>query len=158
MKGNQELIGKLNELLSEELTAINQYMVHSEVCENWGFGKLHKVIRKQAFDEMKHAEWLIERILFLEGMPIVSNLKQIKVGKTVPEMIENDKGLESYAISSYNEAIKLARGVNDDVSASLLSKILKDENDHIDFQESQQDQINQMGLENYLSTKVEAGS
>lgn len=155
MKGNQELIDKLNELLSEELTAINQYMVHAEVCENWGFGKLHKVIRKQAFDEMKHAEWLIERILFLEGMPIVSNLKQVRVGKTVPEMINNDKGLEDSAISSYNKAIKLAREVNDDVSATLLSKILKDENDHIDFQESQQDQMKQMGLENYLSTKVE---
>jgi len=154
MKGNQDLINVLNSLLTDELTAVNQYMVHSEICENWGYDKLHGAIRKQAFDEMHHAEWLIERIIFLEGMPIVSKLNQINIGKTVPDMIKLDYNDELKAVRSYNDGIKLAREVKDEASAELLRKILKMEEDHVDWAEAQQDQIQQMGIENYLLNQL----
>src|SRR5512133_3583387 len=113
MRGNKDLLIVLNSLLADELTAINQYMVHSEMCENWGYGKLHNAIRKQAMDEMHHAEWLIERIIFFEGAPTVSKLNPMKIGKTVLEMIINDNGDELDAVLAYNNAIKLAREVGD---------------------------------------------
>ena len=150
MKGNKELLTVLNSLLADELTAINQYMVHSEMCENWGYGKLHAAIRKQAMDEMHHAEWLIERIIFFEGTPTVSKLNVIKIGKTVSEMISNDNGDELNAVIAYNSAIKLAREVDDQGSVDLLTKILKMEEGHVDWAEMQRAQIEQMGLENYL--------
>jgi len=109
MKGNKELLTVLNSLLADELTVINQYMVQSEMCANWGYGKLHNAIRKQAMDEMHHAEWLIERIIFFEGVPTVSKLNPIKVGKTVSEIISNNDNTELDVVSSYNDAIKLAR-------------------------------------------------
>jgi bacterioferritin len=158
MKGNKELLEVLNSLLADELTAINQYMVHSEMCENWGFGKLHKAIRKQAMDEMFHAEWLIERILFLEGMPMVSKLNVIKIGKTVSEMISNDNNDELNAVVAYNNGIKLARDIGDQGSAELLTKILKMEEGHVDWAEIQQAQIEQMGLENYLASQTEGAA
>lgn len=154
MKGNPELLTSLNSLLADELTAINQYMVHAEVCENWGYNKLHKAIQKQAFDEMHHAEWLIQRIIFLEGIPIVSKLNQIRIGKTVPDMIKNDYNDELSAVSSYNEAINLARSIKDQASVDLLTKILKMEETHIDWAEAQEDQIEQMGLQNYLMNQI----
>jgi bacterioferritin len=150
MKGNKKLLTVLNSLLADELTAINQYMVHSEMCENWGYSSLHMAIRKQAIDEMRHAEWLIERIIFLDGAPTVSKLNTIMIGKTVSEMISNDGKDELEAIHAYNEAIKLAREVDDEGSVDLLRKILKMEEDHIDWAEIQQAQIEQMGMENYL--------
>jgi bacterioferritin len=150
MKGNAKLITVLNSLLADELTAINQYMVHSEMCENWGYGKLHIAIRKQAMDEMLHAEWLIERIIFFEGAPTVSKLNTIKIGKTVSEMIRNDNGDELDAIHAYNDAIKLAREVDDQGTVDLLTKILKMEEGHVDWAEIQRAQIDQMGMENYL--------
>ncbi|MFA5297320.1 MAG: bacterioferritin [Lutibacter sp.] len=150
MKGNARLITVLNSLLADELTAINQYMVHSEMCENWGYGKLHSAIRKQAMDEMKHAEWLIERIIFLDGSPTVSKLNAIKIGKTVPEIIKNDSDDELNAILAYNDAIKLAREVGDQMSADLLTKILGMEEGHADWAEIQKAQMDQMGIENYL--------
>ncbi len=155
MKGNKELLKTLNALLADELTAINQYMVHAEMCENWGYIKLHKAIEKQAIDEMHHAEWLIQRIIFLEGIPMVSKLNTVRIGKTVPEMIQNDLNDELGAVSSYNEGIKLAREVKDQSSAELLTKILKMEEGHVDWAEAQNDQIAQMGLENYLVTQLE---
>ena len=155
MKGNEKLITVLNSLLADELTAINQYMVHSEMCENWGYSKLHKAIRKQAMDEMTHAEWLIERIIFFEGTPMVSKLNVLKIGKTVIEMINNDNKDELDAIRVYNEAIILAREVKDQVSVDLLSKILKMEEGHVDWAEIQQAQIEQMGMENYLVNQTE---
>lgn len=155
MKGNNDLLEVLNVLLAEELTAINQYIVHAEMCENWGYLKLHKAIQKQAIDEMRHAEWLIERILFLEGMPIVSNLNQIHIGKTVPDMIKNDYEAELEAVKSYNEAIRLAREVKDQTTADLLAKIVEMEEGHVDWAEAQQDQISQMGLQNYLAKQLE---
>ena len=154
MKGNAKLLEVMNSLLADELTAINQYMVHSEMCENWGYGKLHLAIRGQAMDEMRHAEWLIERIIFLDGAPTVSNLNPIKIGKIVSEMISNDNNDELNAIHSYNSAIKLAREVDDQGSVDLLTKILKMEEGHVDWAEIQRAQIEQMGLENYLNNQV----
>lgn len=153
MKGNQKLINVLNDLLADELTAINQYMVHAEMCDNWGYEKLHKAIEKQAIDEMHHAEWLIQRILFLEGMPVVSKLNKINIGKSVKDMIYNDQDAEVDAIKAYNAAVKLAREVSDQASVDLLSKILNMEEGHVDWAEMQRDQIEQMGLENYLATQ-----
>jgi len=150
MKGNKDLIAVLNSLLADELTAINQYMVHSEMCENWGYGKLHMGIRGQAMDEMHHAEWLIERIIFFEGAPTVSKLNPIKIGKTVSEMISKDLDSEFNAVNAYNSAIKLAREVDDQGTVDLLTKILKMEEGHEDWNEIQRSQIEQMGLENYL--------
>ena len=156
MKGNKELLSVLNSLLADELTAINQYMVHSEMCENWGYGKLHLAIRKQAMDEMHHAEWLIERILFFEGAPTVSKLNSIKIGKTVLEMISNDDKDELDAVLAYNNAIKLAREVGDQGTVDLLTKILKMEEGHVDWAEIQRAQIDQIGIENYLVSQIES--
>lgn len=155
MKGNEKLITVLNSLLADELTAINQYMVHSEMCENWGYGKLHSAIRKQAMDEMHHAEWLIERIIFFDGAPTVSKLNPIKIGKTVLEMIRNDNGDELDAVKAYNDAIQLAHEVGDQGTVELLTKILKMEEGHVDWAEIQRAQIEQMGLENYLVNQIE---
>ncbi|MBK5209375.1 MAG: bacterioferritin [Flavobacteriaceae bacterium] len=154
MKGNAKLITVLNSLLADELTAINQYMVHSEMCESWGYGKLHGAIRAQAMDEMHHAEWLIERIIFLDGAPTVSKLNSIKIGKTVPEIINNDSEDELNAVRAYNDAIKLAHEVGDQVTADLLSKILGMEEGHADWAEIQHTQMDQMGLENYLMNQT----
>ena len=150
MKGNEKLIKKLDELLAEELTAINQYMVHSEMCDNWGYERLHKMIEKRAIDEMKHAEKLIARILFLDGRPIVSNLNKVYIGSEVPKMHESDRSAEEAAIRGYNDSIKVAVEAGDNGTRELLEAILKEEEDHIDLLEAQLDQINQMGIQNYL--------
>ena len=155
MKGNEKLLIVLNQRLADELTAINQYMVHSEMCENWGYGKLHLAIRKQAMDEMHHAEWLIERIIFFDGSPTVSKLNNIKIGKTVSEIISNDDKDELDAVRNYNDAIKLAHEVGDEGSVELLTKILKMEETHVDWAEKQRAQIDQFGLENYLANQAE---
>jgi len=150
MKGNEKVIEHLNLRLAEELTAINQYMVHSEMCDNWGYERLHKMIEKRAIDEMKHAEKLIARILFLDGRPIVSNLNKVYIGAEVPKMHESDRAAEEGAIRGYNESIRLAVEVGDNGTRELLEAILKDEEDHIDLLEAQLDQIKQMGIQNYL--------
>lgn len=155
MKGNEKLITVLNQRLADELTAINQYMVHSEMCNNWGYGMLHKAIEKQAIDEMHHAEWLIQRIIFLEGAPAVSKLNSVKIGKTVLEMVSNDQDAEITGLLAYNSAIKLAHEVADEGSVDLLTKILKMEEGHVDWAEIQRAQIEQMGIENYLNNQVE---
>jgi len=154
MKGNKELLTVLNSLLADELTVINQYMVQSGMCANWGYNKLDKAIRKQAMDEMFHAEWLIERIIFLGGSPTVSNLNPMKIGKTVSEIISNDDDTELKVVSEYNDAIKLALKVGDQGTVDLLTKILKMEEGHVDWAEIQHAQIEQMGLENYLSSQT----
>jgi bacterioferritin len=154
MKGNERIIESLNQRLAEELTAINQYMVHAEMCENWKYKRLHETIRKRAIVEMVHAEKLIERILFLEGRPIVSNLNQLFIGAEVPEMHKNDRGSEEMAIRGYNESIKLAAEVGDSGTKELLESILKDEEDHIDWIEAQLDQIKQMGVQIYLAEQT----
>jgi len=154
MKGNPKLIETLNSLLADELTAINQYMVHSEMAHNWGYEKLHQHFEKRAIDEMKHAEMLIGRILFLEGTPMVSKYNKISIGSDVPKQLAGDHGLEMVAIKSYNEAIVLAGEVKDYATREILEKILQDEDKHIDQIEELQDQIGQMTLQIFLSTQV----
>jgi bacterioferritin len=154
MKGNEKIIAKLNDLLSDELTAVNQYMVHSEMCDNWGYEKLHKLAEKRAIDEMKHAEKLIGRILFLEGSPTVSTLKKITIGADVPKQHENDRRAEEGAIKSYNEAIKLCAELADNGTRDFLQAILNDEEAHIDELEEQIDQIGQLGVQNYLVEQI----
>ncbi len=154
MKGDPKLIETLNSLLADELTAINQYMVHSEICASWGYEKLHKTIEKRAIDEMKHAESLIGRIIFLEGTPIVSELKKMFIGDEVPKMMEFDRKSELDAIKAYNEAIKLAGEVGDFATRELLEKILQDEDRHIDEIEELIDQIKHMTLPIFLTTQT----
>jgi bacterioferritin len=154
MKGNEKIIKTLNDLLADELTAINQYMVQSEMCADWGYEHLHEDIEKRAIDEMKHAEKLIGRILFLEGMPVVSNLNKIHIGSSVDAQHKNDHEAEQMAIKAYNEGIKLAVEVGDNGTRDLLEEILEDEEEHIDWIESQLDQIEQMGLQVYLGEQV----
>jgi bacterioferritin len=154
MKGNEKIIEHLNVRLAEELTAINQYMVHAEMCDNWKYKHLDETIQKRAIDEMKHAEKLIARILFLEGRPIVSNLNKITIGAEVPKMHEYDRGAEEGAIRGYNESIRLAVEVGDNCTRELLEGILKEEEDHIDWIEAQLDQIRQMGVQNYLVEQI----
>ena len=154
MKHNENLLNTLNQLLADELTAISQYMVHAELCANWGYGKLHRAIAKQAHEEMHHAEWLIRRIIFLEGTPVVSALNPIRIGQTVPEMVSNDGEAEQAAQRAYNNAIVLAREVGDQATADLLLQILKMEEGHADWAGQQRAQIAQMGLENYLSNQT----
>ena len=155
MKGNQNILNTLNELLADELTAINQYMVQSEMCADWGYEKLHEAIEKRAIEEMKHAEKLIGRILFLEGIPIVSNLKEINIGATVDAQHANDQAAEEMAIKAYNDGIKLAVEVGDNGTRDMLEEILEDEEEHIDWIESQLDQIEQMGFQIYLGEQLE---
>ena len=155
MKGQEKIIEQLNLRLAEELTAINQYMVHAEMCDNWNYERLHKMIEKRAIDEMKHAEKLIARILFLEGRPIVSNLNKIHIGAEVPKMHENDRHAEESAIQGYNESIQLAVELGDNGTRELLESILKDEEGHIDLIEAQIDQISQMGIQNYLVEQID---
>ena len=154
MKGNDKLIETMNLLLADELAAINQYMVHSEMCHNWGYEKLHKIDEKRAIDEMKHAEKLIGRILFLEGTPMVSRLAEIKIGPDVQKQIANDHRAELGAVKAYNDAIKLATEVGDNVTQDLLKHILIDEEAHIDLLEEMQDQIGHMGIQIFLSIQT----
>ncbi len=154
MKGNEKLLAALNGLLADELTAINQYMVHSEMCDDWGYEKLHKHFEKRAIDEMKHAEKLIGRILFLEGIPIVSSLNKIAIGATVPKQLENDRVAEMGAIKAYNESIVLAGEVKDYATRDVLQEILNDEDAHMDGIESLQNQVEQMTLQVFLTTQV----
>lgn len=155
MKGNEKVIAALNDFLSDELTAINQYIVHSEMCANWGYEKLHDAAEKRAIEEMKHAEKLIARILFLEGIPVVSNLKKMNIGATVDAQLKNDWEAEAGAIKAYNDGIKLFMEVGDNGSRELIDTNLVDEESHIDWLEAQLDQINQMGLQNYLLSQTE---
>lgn len=154
MKGNAKLIETLNALLADELTAISQYMVHSGMCENWGYGKLHDHFEKRAIDEMKHAEKLIGRILFLEGTPAISNLLAMHFGAEVPAQLENDHVAEEGAITAYNAAIAVAGEATDFATRHLLEEILADEDRHIDKIEELQDQVRQMSLAVFLSTQV----
>lgn len=154
MKGNPKVLEALNSLLADELTAVNQYMVHSEMCENWGYGKLGGLIQKRAVEEMKHAEKLIGRILFLEGIPVVSKLKPIHIGADVPKMFANDHDSENGAISSYNTSIMTCGEMKDFATREILEQILNDEDRHIDGIESTQDQITHIGIQVFLSTQI----
>jgi bacterioferritin len=155
MKGNDQIIAKLNDLLADELTAINQYMVHSEMCDNWRYARLHDTIEQRAIVEMKHAETLIARILFLEGSPTVTKLNKITIGPDVLAQLKSDWEAERGAIQNYNEGVKLAVETADNGTRGLLESILKDEEDHIDWIEAQLDQIEQMSLERYLVEQID---
>ena len=154
MQGNPKVIAKLNEALKEELTAINQYFLHAEMCENWHYDKLGSFIKKQSIDEMKHAEEIIERILFLDGTPTMSEAMQLSIGQNVKEQLESDLKLELGAVKMYNEAVELAREAGDNASRELFVKLLKDEEEHVDWLEAQLFQIKDIGYERYLSQQI----
>jgi bacterioferritin len=153
MKGNPKVLAELNKALKEELTAINQYFLHAEMCENWGYHKLSEYIKKQSIGEMKHAESLMERILFLDGTPSMKPL-DVKIGGTVKAMIESDLALEVSAVKQYNDAVAVAVDEGDNGSRELFEILLKDEEDHVDFLEAQMQQIKDMGYERYLSQQI----
>ena len=154
MKGNAKLLDALNARLSEELGAVNQYMVHAEMLENWGYVRLAKKVKARAIVEMKHAEKLIERILFLEGTPVVSKLAPIQIGADVPRQLANDLDAEMGAVKNYNDTIKLAVEVGDNATKEILDGILNDEDAHVHELEEQRDQIEQMTLPIYLSAQT----
>jgi bacterioferritin len=154
MKGNEKIIAVLNNFLADELTAISQYMVHSEMCADWGYDKLHEAVEKRAIGEMKHAEKLIGRILFLEGHPVVSNLNKMDIGATVEAQLKHDLDAEAGAIKAYNDGIRLCLELGDNGSRELIEDNLEDEEEHLNWLEAQLDQINQMGLQNYLLAQV----
>ena len=154
MKGNPKVLSYLNQALTEELTAINQYFLHAEMCENWHYGRLADHIKKESIDEMKHAEALIERILFLDGTPHMTETLAINVGSNVREQLESDLKLEIEAVAMYNEAIKVARDEGDDASRELFARLLKDDEGHVDWLEAQVYQIKEIGYERYLTQQV----
>lgn len=153
MKGNEKVLAELGKALREELTAINQYFLHAEMCENWGYKRLSAFIKKQSIGEMKHAEVLMERILFLDGIPAMDPLS-LTIGKNVKQMLEADLELEVAAVKQYNEAVATATAEKDNGSRDLLVKLLKDEEEHVDWLEAQLHQIEELGYERYLSLQM----
>jgi bacterioferritin len=154
MKGNERVIAALQAALKSELTAINQYFVHAEMCQNWGYDRLYEHTKKESISEMKHAEELIERILFLDGEPNMTELGPIRVGKSVKAQMENDLQAEMEAVTMYNNSIKLCREVGDNGSREIFEKLLDDEEGHVDYLEAQLHQIQEIGLERYLSQQI----
>jgi bacterioferritin len=153
MRGNPKVLAELNKALREELTAINQYFLHAEMCENWKYHRLANYIKKQSIGEMKHAEVLIERLLFLDGSPTMQPL-ELKVSKTVKGMLESDLALEVSAVKQYNDAVEIATNLGDNGSRDLLVELLKDEESHVDWLEAQLHQINELGYEQYLAQQM----
>lgn len=154
MKGDQKVIDILNSLLARELTVVSQYMVHAEMCNNWGYSKLHETIQKRAVVEMKHAEELIGRIIFLEGIPVVSKLEKMHIGANVPTMFANDHDAELDAVKRYNAGILVCGDAKDYATREILERILNEEDSHVDSIETVQDQIAQMGIQTFLMTQV----
>ncbi|MBZ5620612.1 MAG: bacterioferritin [Acidobacteriia bacterium] len=154
MQGNPKVIAELNRALKEELTAISQYFLHAEMCENWKYDKLGDFIKKQSIDEMKHAEALIERILFLDATPNLTEPMQLDIGQNVKQQLASDLQLEIGAVAMYNAAIKLARDEGDNASRELFERLLKDEESHVDWLEAQMHQIGELGYERYLSQQI----
>jgi len=157
MRGNDTVIAYLNEVLKAELTAINQYFLHAEMCENWGYERLAKYTKKESIDEMKHAEALIERILYLDGEPNMSELFTLRIGKDVKAQFENDLALEIEAVARLNKAVAAAVEAGDNGSRELFEKILTDEEHHIDWLEAQLHLIQEIGLSHYLAQQVHEG-
>lgn len=154
MKGDRRIIDLLNDVLTAELTAINQYFVHGEMCENWGYERLMHIIRKHSIGEMKHAEELIERILFLDGIPNMQRLGKISIGENVPEILKLDLALEMEALPRLNKGIETCREAGDNNSRHLIEEILREEEEHVDWLESQIALIEQVGAENYLAQQI----
>ena len=157
MKGNEQVIALLNDILKAELTAINQYFLHAEMCENWGYKKLASVGRKESIEEMRHAEALMERILYLDGTPTMNELFLLRVGRNVKEQIQNDLQLEYEAVARLNKGVQICVDANDNGSRELVVKILTDEEHHIDYLEAQLHVIQEVGIENYLAQQIEGG-
>lgn len=157
MKGDAKLIDALNDILTAELTGINQYFVHAKMCQNWGYQRLAEVNRRESIGEMKHADAVIDRILFLDGVPNMQRLEKVRIGESVKEQIELDLALELNATKRLNDSIELAVAVKDNATRELLERILVDEQEHIDWLEAQLGQIQQMGIENYLAVQVRGG-
>ena len=154
MKGNKEVIDILNEALKHELGAINQYWLHYRLLDNWGYTRLAEKERKESIEEMEHADKLVDRIIFLEGMPNLSELDRLNIGKDVPTQLRNDLELERGAVGDYNKAIETCRKHSDNATADFLLVILKDEEQHVDFLETQLDLIKRLGAENYLAQQM----
>ena len=154
MRGDPQIIELLNEVLTSELTAINQYFVHAKMCENWGYDKLAAKVRDESIDEMKHAEALVERILFLEGVPNLQRLGALRIGETVAEQFESDLAIEHASIERLNRGIASAIGASDNGTRELLAHILVGEEEHTDWLETQLETIRQIGYENYLSQQL----
>lgn len=154
MQGDRQVIQFLNQILTNELTAINQYMVHYKLCEHWGFTKLAEINRKESVEEMKHAEDLMERILFLEGLPNLQDLHKINVGQTVEEQLRLDLDLELRATATLRDALKHCREVRDDVSKDMLQEMLEEEEEHINWLETQLDLVKAVGIQNYLQAQM----
>jgi bacterioferritin len=154
MKGNEQVIGVFNQVLRKELTGINQYFIHAKMCKNWGYERLYKVLWEESIGEMKHADEIIERIIFLEGVPNISAYDKILVGTSVKQQLENDLGLESAALTVLHPGIKTCVEVGDDSSRELLEHIVVDEEKHVDWIESQLHQMNEVGYQNYLAQQI----
>jgi bacterioferritin len=154
MKGDPQVVAALNDVLTAELTAVNQYWVHARMCDNWGYQRLWKKIREESLEEMKHADELVERILFLEGVPNLQKLGKINVGQTVAEQLKLDLAVEYDAVKRLNESIELCRAKGDAGSRELLEHMLRQEEEHVDWLESQQDLLDQVGEQNYLAEQI----
>jgi bacterioferritin len=156
MKGKPEIIDALNEILTGELTAVNQYFVHARMCENWGYQKLWKHIREESIDEMKHADILIERVLYLEGIPNVQRLAKVNIGQTVPEQLKLDLEVERVAVTRLNASIELCRSLGDNGSRHLLENILESEEKHVNWLEAQLSLLEQVGEPQYLAQQIDS--
>ena len=154
MKGSQKVIDLLNQVLENELTAINQYFLHARMCENWGYERLWHKIRDESIDEMKHADKVIERILYLDGFPNLQKLGKINIGQSVDEQLRVDLDLEKMAIPVLNKGIELCRAESDNGTADLLEDILEDEEEHANWLEAQLTLVQQAGLQNYLAEQI----
>jgi bacterioferritin len=154
MRGHQQVIALLNDVLTAELTAVNQYFIHARMCENWGYERLWHKIKHESIDEMKHADEVIERILYLEGLPNLQRLGKLNIGQTVDEQLKSDLALEAHAIPVLNRGIELCRAEGDNGTAELLEDILVEEEEHANWLEAQLSLIQQVGLQNYLSEQM----
>ena len=154
MKGDPQIIDALNEVLTAELTAINQYYIHAKMCENWGYDRLAHKLREESIDEMKHADLVISRILFLEGVPNLQAYNKLRVGETVKEQLESDLGVEYSAIAFLNQGIAAARAAGDNATEDMMTKILVSEEEHTDWLETQLELIRQVGEQNYLAQQI----
>jgi len=156
MKGHDKVIDLLNEVLTGELSAVNQYWLHARMCENWGYERLWKKVREESIDEMKHADKLVDRVLYLDGLPNLQRYHKINVGQTVPEQLQLDLDVEKGAVKLLNDGIELCRSLGDNGSRELLEEILVAEEEHVNWLEAQLDLITQVGVENYLSQQIKS--
>jgi bacterioferritin len=154
MQGSEKVLDALNDILTAELTAINQYFIHAKMCKDWGYGTLASKLREESIDEMKHADEVIDRILFLDGIPNVQRYNKISVGETVPEQFELDLQMEYSAVDRFRKAVKLCRDESDEASADMLEHMLVSEEEHVDWIETQRTLIDQVGLQNYLAEQI----